>query len=158
ALRDVIRHCLYAVDKNPLAVDLCKVALWIESHSPGMPLSFLDHRIRCGDSLVGVLDLNVLKEGVPDAAFKPLTDDDKGIATLLRRRNQQECARPLDAFARSQIMENFARLSVELAEMPDETPDQVSHKAACYGSLHEAEGEWRQLQRACDFWTAAFFA
>jgi hypothetical protein len=52
ALRDVIRHCLYAVDKNPLAVDLCKVALWIEGHSPGLPLSFLDHRIRCGDSLV----------------------------------------------------------------------------------------------------------
>src|SRR5207248_2771641 len=60
ALRDVIRHCLYAVDKNPLAVDLCKVALWIEGHAPGLPLSFLDHRIRGGDSLVGVFNLDVL--------------------------------------------------------------------------------------------------
>ena len=70
ALRDVIRHCLYAVDKNPLAVDLCKVALWIEGHAPGLPLSFLDHRIRCGDSLVGVFDLDVLKAGIPDVALQ----------------------------------------------------------------------------------------
>jgi type I restriction-modification system DNA methylase subunit len=54
AVRDVITHCIYGVDKNPLAVDLCKVALWIEGHAQGKPLTFLDHRIRCGDSLVGV--------------------------------------------------------------------------------------------------------
>ena len=62
-------HCLYGVDKNPLAVDLCKVALWLEGHNTGLPLSFLDHRIRCGDSLVGVLDLEVLAEGIPDGAY-----------------------------------------------------------------------------------------
>ena len=43
AIRDVIAHCIYGVDKNPLAVDLCRVALWIESHTAGRPLSFLDH-------------------------------------------------------------------------------------------------------------------
>ena len=53
ALRDVVRHCIYAVDKNPLAVDLCKVALWIESHAVSLPLGFLDHHIKCGDSLIG---------------------------------------------------------------------------------------------------------
>jgi len=53
AVRDVIRECIYAVDKNPLAVDLCKVALWIEGHDAGQPLSFLDHHVKCGDSLVG---------------------------------------------------------------------------------------------------------
>ncbi|MCS7001200.1 MAG: N-6 DNA methylase, partial [Candidatus Kapabacteria bacterium] len=55
ATRDVITHCIYGVDKNPLAVELCKVALWIESNTGDKPLTFLDHRIRCGDSLVGVL-------------------------------------------------------------------------------------------------------
>jgi type I restriction-modification system DNA methylase subunit len=65
AVRDVIRRCIYAVDKNPLAVDLCKVALWIEGHEPGLPLSFLDHHVKCGDSLIGVFDLDVLREGVP---------------------------------------------------------------------------------------------
>lgn len=53
AVRDVISHCIYGVDKNPLAVELCRVALWLESHAEGKPLTFLDHRIRCGDSLVG---------------------------------------------------------------------------------------------------------
>ena len=90
ALRDVIRHCLYAVDKNPLAVDLCKVALWIEGHSAGLPLSFLDHRIRCGDSLVGVFGLDVLKAGVPDDAFKRLTGDDKAVCSELRGINRRD--------------------------------------------------------------------
>src|SRR5690606_3137586 len=57
AIRDAIRHCIYGVDKNPLAVDLCKVALWLEGHNHDRPLSFLDHRIKCGDSLVGVFNL-----------------------------------------------------------------------------------------------------
>ena len=38
----------YGVDKNPLAVELCKVALWLEAHNPGEPLNFLDHHIKCG--------------------------------------------------------------------------------------------------------------
>ncbi|WP_414512631.1 DNA methyltransferase, partial [Synechococcus sp. F70.1] len=69
AVRDVIAHCIYGVDKNPLAVELCKVALWIESQVPGRPLTFLDHRIGCGDSLVGVFDLEVLRQGIPDEAY-----------------------------------------------------------------------------------------
>ena len=46
AIRDVVRSCIYAVDKNPLAVDLCKVALWIEGHAAGLPLGFLDHHVK----------------------------------------------------------------------------------------------------------------
>ena len=79
ALRDVIRHCIYAVDKNPLAVDLCKVALWIESHSPGLPLSFLDHHVKCGDSLVGVSDLDHAPRRHP------------GWCVQARRRRRQGC-------------------------------------------------------------------
>ncbi len=51
--RMVAAHCLYGVDKNPLAVELAKVSLWIESHAEGMPLTFLDHRLVVGDSLTG---------------------------------------------------------------------------------------------------------
>lgn len=57
AIRDVVSHCIYGVDRNPLAVDLCRVALWLESHAEGKPLTFLDHRIRCGDSLIGVFSI-----------------------------------------------------------------------------------------------------
>jgi hypothetical protein len=51
--RLVAIHCLYGVDKNPLAVELAKVSLWIESHSEGLPLTFLDHRLVLGDSITG---------------------------------------------------------------------------------------------------------
>lgn len=51
--RLVAVHCLYGVDKNPLAVELARLALWIETQSEGLPLTFLDHRIVVGDSLTG---------------------------------------------------------------------------------------------------------
>ena len=54
ALREVIAHCIYGVDINPMAVELCKVNLWLEALEPGKPLSFLDAHIKCGNSLVGV--------------------------------------------------------------------------------------------------------
>jgi type I restriction-modification system DNA methylase subunit len=41
AIRDVVAHCIYGVDKNPLAVELCRVALWLEAHAEGKPLTFL---------------------------------------------------------------------------------------------------------------------
>lgn len=46
-------HCLYGVDKNPLAIELARLALWIEAHAEGLPLTFLDHRLIVGDSLTG---------------------------------------------------------------------------------------------------------
>lgn len=51
--RLVAVHCLYGVDKNPLAVELAKVSLWLESYAEGLPLTFLDHRLITGDSLPG---------------------------------------------------------------------------------------------------------
>jgi hypothetical protein len=101
ALRDVIRQCIYAVDKNPLAVDLCKVALWMEGHNAGLPLSFLDHHVKCGDSLVGVFDLKVLEEGLPDDAYKPVTGDDKTAAKYYRDRNRTEKKRAAELLARA---------------------------------------------------------
>ena len=54
AFRDVVATCLYGVDLNPMAVELCRVALWLETLEPGKPLSFLDHHVRVGNSLLGV--------------------------------------------------------------------------------------------------------
>ena len=51
--RLVAVHCLYGVDLNPLAAELAKLSLWIESHAEGLPLTFLDHRIVVGNSLTG---------------------------------------------------------------------------------------------------------
>jgi len=51
--RMVLKRCVYGVDKNPMAVELAKVALWLHTFTAGAPLSFLDHHLRCGDSLFG---------------------------------------------------------------------------------------------------------
>jgi hypothetical protein len=51
--RCVLKRCVYGVDKNPMAVELAKVALWLHTFTAGAPLSFLDHHLKCGDSLYG---------------------------------------------------------------------------------------------------------
>jgi len=52
--RLVMKRCVYGVDINPLAVELAKLSLWLDSFTIGTPLTFLDHHIRCGDSLIGL--------------------------------------------------------------------------------------------------------
>ena len=51
--RIVLKRCIYGVDLNPLAVELAKVSLWLHTFTVGAPLSFLDHHLRCGNSLIG---------------------------------------------------------------------------------------------------------
>jgi len=52
--RHVLKRCIYGVDLNPMAVELAKVSLWLDCFTLGAPLSFLDHHLRCGNSLIGV--------------------------------------------------------------------------------------------------------
>jgi hypothetical protein len=61
----VAGNCIYGVDKNPLAVDLAKVSLWLVTAASRMPLSFLDHRLRCGDSLLGIPAEEVVRPWIP---------------------------------------------------------------------------------------------
>ena len=60
--RMVLKRCIYGVDKNPLTVELAKVSLWLHSFTGGAPLSFLDHHLRCGDSLVGLRVNDAVKD------------------------------------------------------------------------------------------------
>ncbi|MBQ9367617.1 MAG: hypothetical protein IJT83_07540, partial [Victivallales bacterium] len=85
ALREVIQRCVYAVDDNPDAVELCKVVLWIEGYCAGKPRSFLDHHIRCGNSVVGITNLDVLLEGVPKEAFSA---DSSDVLRRIKSENQ----------------------------------------------------------------------
>src|SRR5205085_652765 len=61
ALRIVAQRCLYGVDKNSLAVEMAKLSLWLLTLAKDKPFEFLDHAIRCGDSLVGIHQLDQLK-------------------------------------------------------------------------------------------------
>ena len=69
--RQVARHCVYGADKNPVAVELARLAIWVHTFVPGLPLSLLDHNLVHGDSLTGV---GILDEVV--AAFEPTADPD----------------------------------------------------------------------------------
>ena len=89
ALRDVVRRCIYGVDMNPLAVEICKVGLWMESIDPGLPLTFLESHIRCGNSLIGT-SRALMGDEVPDAAWVVLEGDDRKITRALKRLNKEE--------------------------------------------------------------------
>jgi len=60
--RQMARRCIYGVDINPLAVQLARVSLWIHTFVPGLPLSFLDHNLRQGNSLVGIATIDEARE------------------------------------------------------------------------------------------------
>lgn len=158
AIRDVIQNCIYGVDLNPLAVDLCKVALWIEGFSRGMPLNFLDHRIKCGNSLVGVMDLSCLDEGIPDEAFKAVTGDDKQLSVLFKKQNKQQ-RNERDQLAFGDLESdraNYGESWRELGEIAETTPKEVKHKEQQYKDTLENAG-WKRDYWACNLWTAAFF-
>ncbi len=158
AIREIVSHCIYGVDKNPLAVDLCRVALWLESHTADKPLTFLDHRIRPGDSLVGVLDLAVLKAGIPDKAFDPLEGDDKASARELARRNREERGgtRDLQRWNPDTLLQDLNRQSRALDEIADDSPGAVHRKKDLY-QRERSSPAWQRQKQACDLWTAAFF-
>lgn len=161
AVRDVIQNCIYGVDLNPLAVDLCKVALWIEGFAKGLPLNFLDHRIKCGNSLVGVLNLSCLDEGIPDEAFKAVTGDDKKWATALKKQNKRE--RKTDLQGQLSLFDNLNTQRTEygeswrkLGEIGEKTTQEVKEKQRKYQENRQDSGWWRDYS-ACNLWTAAFF-
>lgn len=98
ALRDVIGHCLYGVDINPMAAELCRVSLWLEALEPGKPLSFLEHRIQCGNSLLGATPA-LLATGIPDEVFTPIEGDEKEICKEFKRVNRDERKRQMRLYA-----------------------------------------------------------
>jgi len=157
ALRDVIGHCLYGVDLNPMAVELCKVSLWMEAMEPGKPLSFLDHRILCGNSLLGATPALIAK-GIPDEAFEPIEGDDRKIASALKKRNKQERAGQMNLFGTAERPTSYNALREEAARidaLDDTNLNAVRTKEAEYRKLIASSEYHRRLLEA-DAWCAAF--
>lgn len=159
ALREVVSHCIYGVDRNPMAVELCKVALWIEALEPGKPLTFLDSHIRCGDSLIGVFDYEMLRRGVPDEAYKPLTGDDKETAKAYAKFNkQQRDGKGATGFlATLRPPADLIDAARALADMPEDTLEQINAKRSSFERLHSGHN-WLNLKIASDCYIAAFFS
>jgi hypothetical protein len=82
--RMVMKRCVYGVDVNPLAVELAKVSLWLDSFTIGAPLTYLDHHIRCGDSLIGMwLENAVGSASYLDKWFDNVSAAGKSLSTLV---------------------------------------------------------------------------
>jgi len=163
SLRDVISSCIYGVDLNPLAVELARMALWLESHEPGKPLSFLDHHIRCGNSLIGVMDFDVLNKGIPDDAYKVLSGDDKEIVSAFKKRNKSETTvrerKQFALFEKSveQAEAALADLHLQIDKIQNNTLEDIEKKQSLFADLFN-KSEYQKIKRACDLYAAAFFA
>jgi methylase of polypeptide subunit release factors len=161
AVRDVIRNCIYGVDLNPLAVELCKVALWLEAHEPGSPLNFLDHHIKCGNAIVGLAHAEELEKGIASEAFKTLPGDDKEVASSFKKRNDQEVklATQLSTFELGKVDNELKDVQsdfLKFAQLPESTPEQIAKKEKAYHELTNGKKWWR-LKSLADLQVAQFF-
>ena len=158
ALRDCIRNCLYGVDLNPMAAELCRVNLWLESMEPGKPLSFLDHHIKIGNSLLGATPA-LLAAGIPDAAFESIEGDDKKLCSRFKKANKKEREdaknKQQSLFAAPLKLGNLTSVYAALSALPDDSLDQVAAKQQHYESL-VASSDYRSGRLLADAWCAAF--
>ncbi|MBN1954817.1 MAG: restriction endonuclease [Anaerolineae bacterium] len=162
AKRDVLAHCVYAVDLNPMAVELCKVSLWINASVADRPLSFLDHHIRCGNSLIGATP-ELLAQGIPAEAFDPaITGNDRAAASRVRAQSRKEQGdfergggyQP--ALFRVRVHEpdgTVAEFYHTVSALAEEQPKAARERYAEY----LAGDAFRRKKLEADCWTAAFF-
>lgn len=159
ALREVIQHCIYGVDMNPLAVELARMALWLEGFAENKPLSFLDHHLKVGNSLVGVMNLKTLKLGIPKEAYKASGNDIKAICTAISKRNNA-ALKSLQKLASEETLDLFVdtrqdQLLSLLETMPSSTLDDEKKKAKAYQKYLNTVSDDR-MKKACDLLIGAF--
>ena len=149
-----MRRCLYGVDRNPLAVELCKVSLWMESIDPGLPLTFLESHIRCGNSLIGATRA-LMGDQVPDAAWTVLERDSRQVTRSLKKRNREEIAgqRRLVFEPRETAALGDAIHAVEQASDADATA--LAAKQRQWNALLASE-TYEHEKLVADAWCAAF--
>lgn len=165
ALRDVIRRCVFGVDLNPMAAELCKVALWMESLEPGKPLTFLDAHIQVGNALLGATP-RLLASGIPDDAFKPIEGDDTKIAAEYKKRNKSERkvakrAKGQTSFLaelRNKFPIQLGNMTQTMANLDSGSADSVEDVQAQERRYAEAvqSQSYQSARLAADAWCAAF--
>ena len=133
AMRIVVQRCLFGVDVNPLATEMAKLSLWLLTLAKDKPFEFLDHAIRCGDSLVGLHDIDQLRH----FSLKPDSDD----AVLFKG--------PLD-----DAVDEAIELRLKLEDMPSNTVEDIEAQEEL---LKEAEDKIARLRCAADLLVSAEF-
>lgn len=140
AMREVVARCIFGVDRNPMAIELARTALWIEGFEEGRPLSFLDHHLQVGDALLGLTDLKALEHGIAKDAFKVLSGDDKAVCKVLTKANSAA----LKDLEKKRLAKAFGQLDVvhqadsglaalqAIEAMPEGDTAQIAAKSQAY--------------------------
>ncbi|WP_254534033.1 Eco57I restriction-modification methylase domain-containing protein [Natrinema gelatinilyticum] len=160
ARRSVLQHCIYGVDLNPMAVELAKVSLWIDSAVEDKPLNFLDHHIKCGNSLLGTTQ-DLVEQGVPVDAYETSKGREGHVGNELRKRVRKENkdysssnSRTLDQFGGG--IDEYASHTERLNEIEEDSSDDIHKKEMVYEEFQD-DLAYQREKLAYDVWAAAFF-
>ena len=159
ALRQVVGRCIFGVDLNPMAVELCKVGLWMEAVEPGLPLTFLDSHIQHGNALLGTTP-ELMANGIPDKAWDPIEGDDKKAASALKKRNKKHSVEEQMAMSfvvpttqnETQVV---SRAVADLDAASDADVEALARKQARWDGILGSR-EYRHQKFVADAWCAAF--
>ncbi|TKA11901.1 Eco57I restriction-modification methylase domain-containing protein [Actinacidiphila oryziradicis] len=158
ALHEVIARCVYGVDLNPMAVELAKVSLWLEALEPGKPLGFLDAHIKLGNGLIGATPV-LLRDGIPNKAFKAVEGDDPKYAAFLEKQNNEERKGQgglFDLVAETKVANiAFASGLRRITAAPSDTLGDVRLQASAYRDW-ETSAAYLHALHVADAWCAAF--
>jgi hypothetical protein len=161
ARREVLQHCIYAVDLNPMAVELAKVSLWINSAVEDKPLNFLDHHIKCGNSLVGT-NSELVEGEFPVDAYETSGGRDWHVGNEIRKRVRSENKERSKGSSESSLQqwgagkEEYVDIAERLDEIEEEDTEDIEKKKQLYEELQQSEA-YQQQKLAYDIWTAAFY-
>lgn len=157
ALREVVSRCIFGVDRNPMAIELARTALWLEGFEEGRPLGFLDHHLQVGDALLGLTDLKALELGIAKDAFKPLSGDDKEVckqlakanATALKDLEKKRKARAFGQLDVASSQDSGLKPLQALEALPENSTQEIAAKEAAYRAFLE-QAKTSRLAHAAD--------
>ena len=174
--RHVVERCIYAVDLDPLAVELCRLSLWIETMDRELPFGFLDHKVKCGNALVGAWFDQF--QHYPAMAWKNREGGDKGHSNGVHY-GKNARGRAIKAFhkdvltpdmkrfleGRTLFQEDLLEKAAEahgdamgvLAYMHELPVQDAAERADVYREELLGSSEWRSLKEAMDLWCACWF-
>jgi len=142
--RQVVERCLYGVDMNPLAVELAKLSLWLHTVQKDRALSFLDHHLRCGNSLIGAW---IQK----DLAKEPPIFDKRGKQT---NRDSQQLVLGYYDTLQSRHLQSFLDMLAEIEGKPTVSAESEAEKNYLYRTLDEQRDPYRQV---ANLWLSPYF-
>jgi hypothetical protein len=156
ARRDVLQHCIYGVDLNPMAVELAKVSLWINALVRDKPLNLLNYHLKCGNSLIGTTQ-ELISEGVPSIAFYPVAGESKERSNEARKSNElQRQNRGLTDWVEAIDIDTCYTEFIKLSELDESDPSVSEEKERKYQRLLQSN-LLKERKFSADVWTSAFF-